>query len=349
MNAEPRIATAINLAAKVAALRDPSTYPVPPGQIDTVETHMSWVFLTERYAYKMKKPVRYDFLDFRTLEARQGYCLAENTLNAVLAPGVYLGVAPLVADARGRLQLETSGDVVEYLVKMRRLLAGRMLDRLLTTGGVRTEELQQIAGILAHFYRDSQPTDMRAETYCTHYQQQVLLNRSVLADATFGLGAEIVAHVCNFLLEYIQRSCSRLIARAQDGKIIDGHGDLRPEHICLDSKPVIFDRLEFNRRLRLVDPLDELASLAMECDGLGAPHVGKILFSTYVEVTQDMAPEDLILFYKAHRACLRARLAILHTHELAPAAWAPWRERALAYLSRAAGYVNVLTASSLLE
>jgi len=349
MKAQHDAAVATDLAAKVRALRNATIYPEPPGHIDTVETHMSWVFLTDRYAYKMKKPVRYDFLDFSTLNARRENCVAETEINRALAPGVYLGVAKLTVDARGRLRLEGSGEIVEYLVKMRRLPADRMLDRLLSTGSVHTEELQRIAEMLARFYRDSSPVEMGPEDYCAHYEEQVELNLSVLADRTFGLTRGTIMRVCDVLPGYIQRSCSQLIARAQDGRVIDGHGDLRPEHVCVESPPVIFDRLEFNRRLRLVDPADELASLTMECDRLGAPQVGEILFAAYRRITKDVAPGDLILFYKAHRACLRARLAILHTHELPPRDWAPWRERAQSYLKLAERYVDTLSATSVLK
>ena len=141
----------LDLAAKVALLRQPQTYPEAPSRIDTVETHMSWVFLTERHAYKLKKPVRYAFLDFSTRAARRRNCAEELRLNQALAPGVYLGVVPLVRDESGNARLEAEGRVLEWLVKMRRLPADRMLDRLIRQRAARESEIEELARRLADF------------------------------------------------------------------------------------------------------------------------------------------------------------------------------------------------------
>ena len=128
--------------------------------------------------------------------------------------------------------------------------------------------------------------------------------------------------------------------RAIDGRIVEGHGDLRPEHVCVESPPVIFDRLEFSRAFRLIDPADELAFLAMECERLGAPQVETELFGAYRRVTGDYPPPSLVYFYKVQRACLRARLAIWHLHDLPKSVWPRWRAVAEEYLRLAESYIG---------
>ncbi len=131
---------AIELEAKVARLRQPRTYPENPREVSTIETHMSWVFLTDAHAYKLKKPVCCDYLDFSTLAARERNCREEPRLNQRLAPGVYLAVMPLVADVSGAVRIAGQGTVIEWLVKMRRFPSGRMLPHLIGTHALQEED-----------------------------------------------------------------------------------------------------------------------------------------------------------------------------------------------------------------
>jgi aminoglycoside phosphotransferase family enzyme len=344
MRPPPRV-RAPDLAAKVALLRQPQTYPDAPSRIDAVETHMSWVFLTDRHAYKLKKPVRYDYLDFSTLAARRRNCAEEVRLNQALAPGVYLGVVPLALDESGNARLEAEGRVLEWLVKMRRLPADRMLDRLIRDRAVRESEIEELARRLAGFYRQSPAVDIRGEDYWMEYRRMLEANQSVLGDPAYALPPAQTRVVHEKLFHWLERARQAFVARVAAGRVLDGHGDLRPEHICLEPRPVIFDRLEFNRQFRIVDAADELASLTMECERLGAPWIGDILFRAYAAATQDHPPSSLVSFYCAYRACLRARLALLHLRDLEPAAWGKWRALAGDYLRLAAGYSARLDAS----
>lgn len=336
-----------DLAAKIAALHESTTYPERPSRIEAIDTHMSHVFLTPEHVYKLKKPVRYDYLDFSTLEARERNCREELTLNQSLAPGIYLAVVPLAVDAQGGLHLGGTGGVVEWLVKMRRLPAGRMLDRRLRERTATTDEIRRLAEALAQFYRDCPPVLTDATTHHADYARKLEANATVLADPSFKLPVALVVEVNARLARFIERAGDVLARRVADGRIVDGHGDLRPEHVCLETRPVVFDRLEFNRVFRLVDAADELASLAMECERLGAPIVGVELFERYGEATGDYPPDELLHFYAAYRACLRARLAILHTQELAPVAWPRWQSLAADYLRLARRHVAWIADSAL--
>lgn len=328
----------LDLESKLALLRQPQTYPEHPQRIETVETHMSWVFLTEHHAYKLKKPVRYGFLDFSTLAARRKNCAEEVRLNRQLAPGVYLGVVALATDPQGRVRLEAEGEAVEWLVKMRRLPAERMLDYRIRHDLLESPELHGLAEWLAYFYRERIPLKMSGEEYHRQYEDNIRINHEALADPAYGLPAALIESVHEAQKSFLQRAPELFSRRAAEGRIVEGHGDLRPEHVCLESPLVIFDRLEFNRAFRTIDAADELAFLAMECERLGAPQVERELFQAYHRVTGDHPPPPLVHFYKAYRACLRARLAIWHLRDLEKSVWPRWRAAAEEYLRLAESY-----------
>jgi aminoglycoside phosphotransferase family enzyme len=332
----------LELSQKVALLKDPRTYPHKPTRIDTVETHMSWVFLTDTHAYKLKKPVRYDFLDFSTLGAREWNCREELRLNPPLAPDVYLAVVPLAIGPAGALRLEGEGAVVEWLVKMRRLPAEQMLDHVIRAHRLHEPDIERLAQVLMAFYRNAPPVAMTSSAYRKQFERMIELNRAVLSMPRYRLSANVVARTHDALSETLASDPDMFGRRVHDGRIVEGHGDLRPEHVCLEERPVVFDRLEFNREFRLLDAVDELCFLAMECERLGVPAVGRVLFNAYRAATGDDPPERLRCFYSAHRACVRARLAVLHTDELEPTAWDKWLGSARKYLNLAEGYCRAL-------
>lgn len=328
----------VELQTKVATLKQAKTYPDKPGRVDVVETHMSWVFFTDRYAYKLKKPVRYDFLDFSTLEARERYCTEEVRLNRRLAHGVYLAVIPLTIDSQGNVGFGEGGEVIDWLVKMRRLPANRMLDHMIAHQNVQTADIREAALLLARFYKASPPVRLHSEQYRAQFEHDVKYNRRGLKKSAYGLDGDLIDRIHDAQLGTLEHD--RMLFDPRLDKIVEGHGDLRPEHICLQPTPVIFDCIEFNRRFKIVDPADELSFLAMECERLGAPFVGREFFRIYQEVTDDSPPECVVQFYKAYRACLRARLAIWHTHELEQSQWPKWRKLANEYLALANVYIQ---------
>lgn len=336
--------TAPTLADKVRVLRDPATYPEAPRAVEARETHMSWVFLTERHAYKLKKPVRYDFLDFSTLARRRADCEEEVRLNRRLAPDVYLGTVALTADARGTLRLGGDGEVVEWLVHMRRLPAEHMLDARIRAGRLDEAELRRVALRLADFYRNCAPVAFGAGDYRTRFADAIEFNRRELSRPGHQLPGEMIAAAHAALAGCLERDAALFEARVSAGRIVEGHGDLRPEHVCLAPDPVVIDCLEFNRALRIVDPAEELAFLAMECAYLGASEAGEQLARTCLAAMGDAPPARLVTFYKLFRATMRARLAIWHVHELEPKDWPKWRQSAQAYLALAATYARDLAA-----
>jgi aminoglycoside phosphotransferase family enzyme len=331
-------ATAFGLAEKVAFLRRPESYPESPGAVEPVETHLAWVFLTDRHAYKLKKPARYPFLDFGTLAARQHDAEEEVRLNRRLAPGVYLGVVALAVDRQGDLALETEGAPVEWLVKMRRLPRARMLDTAIASDTVDEAGLQGVAKLLAAFYRTTDRVAVSPTAYRRRFEGEIEADTCAVATPRYGLATTVIGATAAALRRFLERRSGLLEARAAAGRIVEGHGDLRPEHVCLGPPPVIIDCVEFNRDFRILDPVDELAYLDMECERLGAKGIGTTVLARYGLLTGDQPPEALVHFYKSVRALLRAKLAAWHLDDRTVRYPSQWFNRARTYLALAERY-----------
>lgn len=326
----------IHVADKVAFLKRCDSYPHDPSPcVEAIETHMSWVFLTNHYAYKLKKPVRFPFLYFSSIDARHRDCEKELRLNARLAPGVYLEIVPLIARADGRMQLGGSGKTIDWLVKMRRLPAERMLDELIRQQKASVADVDAAAHLLTDFYQTASPVEISALEYRQRFIDGIYLNLQELTRPLFGLPAALVIRICANQLDFIHRYQNYFDDRVNRGRILETHGDLRPEHICLESPPVIFDCLQFKRELRLMDPLDELAFLAMECEYLNAAAIGHRFIDIYLEATGDRGIAGLMHFYASYRASLRARLSVWHLLDQRPQFNEKWVSRGSDYLNLA--------------
>jgi aminoglycoside phosphotransferase family enzyme/predicted kinase len=319
------------------ALLDPAFYPHQPAVVELKETHISRVYLAGDWVYKCKKPVRFDFLDFSSVELRRQACEDEVRLNRRLAPDVYLGVAPITAND-GSFQLGGSGEPVEWLVRMRRLPVEQTLEQLFLRGALRPTDIERLAETLAEFYRGLPPAPLTTAEYIASLTKHVQQNRVELLTVSHHLPAEQVRRVHEQQLRLLQLRPELLAARVAAGRVVEGHGDLRPEHICLTHPPVIFDCIEFSREFRTLDLADELAFLASECDHLGAAWVGPQLFVQCAQLLGDHVPAALVSFYKSYRACVRAKVAALRSDQLTGAAQQAAAIQARAYLEQAETY-----------
>jgi aminoglycoside phosphotransferase family enzyme len=322
------------LDAKVSFLSRPAAYRPIPGEVVRRETHMSWVFLVGDRVYKLKKPVRFPYLDFSSLARREAACRAELRLNRRLAPDIYLDVVPLVESGRG-LSIGGTGTPVDWLVMMKRLDERFMLDHMIESQRVEFAQLDQLAVTLARFYRSAKRVFLSPATHLADWAQGLAYNRRVLLDPRFRLPAGLVRRIDLAQRRFMERRGHLIVTRLRHRRIVDGHGDLRPEHIWLDDKVRIIDCLEFNDRLRVVDPFDEIAFLSLECERLGAAWVGDYIERRMKCMLRDGPVEELFTFYRCHRATLRARLAIAHLVEEHPRTPEKWPSLAASYLALA--------------
>ncbi|WP_051955676.1 hypothetical protein [Beijerinckia mobilis] len=320
---------------KLAFLKDARHFPGVVRGVEMHETHMSWVFLTEDRVYKLKKPVRFPYLDFSTLERREIACRAEDTLNRRLAPDVYEGVLPLTIDASG-LAIGGSGETVDWLVVMRRLDPATNFETVLLTGQLKIWQVDRVAATLKAFYRHARPVLMPAEHLLADWRRATALNRSVLCDKRFGLPLGPIGRILGLQQRFLSEHGEVLAKRARNGRIIDAHGDLRPEHIWLTRPIRIIDCLEFDARLRALDPLDEIAFLHLECERLGACWAGERIRRRLATLLGEPRSSGLFLFYRTQRALLRARLSIAHLLDERPRTPEKWPRRAHAYIRLAA-------------
>ncbi|HTO03740.1 MAG TPA: hypothetical protein VL069_08560 [Opitutus sp.] len=301
---------------KVRFLSRAENYPEAPERVEAKETHMSWVFLTTTQAFKLKKPVRTKFLDYSTLEARRYTVEEEVRLNRRLAPGVYQGVVPLTVDPNGQLQFDGRGEVVDWLVKMSRLRSERMLDHAIATRSVTAEDTRRIGEVLASFYRSASAVEMSFADYRAALEAEVQANRSELsARADDRLLVERVDQIAVAQLGFLVSQREMFDGRVAAGRVVEGHGDLRPEHISVETPPVVIDCLEFSKSLRTLDAASELTFLWLECERLGAPEIGRTIFDTYCRASGDSPPPALIRFYKSWHACVRAKVAVWHLND----------------------------------
>lgn len=325
---------AVPLQAKIDALNDPSTYPDSTSCIKAIETHCAWVFLTDAYAYKLKKPMRLDRMDNLLLSSRRHNCLEELRLNRRLAPGTYLDVVALRLARAGGLSLRGGDEPVEWLVKMRRLRSDLLLDRALDSGNVSATSIRSVAELLARFYRAQPSVPMTGIEYLRRIERAVELNGHALRQAELALPGASVAAAIAPQREFLGDRSNLLEARADAGRIIEGHGDLKPEHIYLGVPPCVIDCLEFDRDLRILDPLEELAFLSLECERLGASWIGREMIDVYLAESADHFDLALFDFYVRRRATQRSLTAAWHLRDPSVCASKDWRRLALVYLDR---------------
>ncbi|TWT81599.1 hypothetical protein CA13_30520 [Planctomycetes bacterium CA13] len=330
----------LGITAKVEFLQRPESYPEPTKLVEVIETHRSLIFLTDHYAYKLKKPLRSKTFDFSTLAARRQNCHHEIRLNRRLAQSVYLSIISITVDHEGRLSMDGDGEVVEWLVQMRKLDRDRMLDHCIVNTTVLPDEIESVGRLLSWFYRQTPPANWSGAHYCHCLADSISEARLGLLRHAFGLPLTQINDVANALADFIEVHRAEMIQRVRNGRVIDAHGDLRPEHICLESPPVIIDCLEFNQDLRILDTASEMCFLTQECELLngdfpGDAEIGRQLWRVYVQRTGDRVSEELRLFYCGYHAFLRASLAIAHLRDEVVRQPEKWKPKALRYLDAA--------------
>jgi aminoglycoside phosphotransferase family enzyme/predicted kinase len=301
--------------AVIRFLSDPGNYPDPSG-FEVHQTHASWVFLAGPHAYKLKKALSLGFFDYSTPERRRHYCEEEVRLNRRLAPGIYLGVLP-VLEEDGRLSLgglapgaPRDPREVDAVVLMKRLPREAMLDHMLAAGSAGEEHADRIVAALASFYGSSprsadidrmgDPAVIRGNLVENFEQTEDFVGDLIAAGAFRAIRSSQLS-----FLEIRRRLFEE---RVEGGRIRDGHGDLRAEHIAFLPGIVIVDCIEFADRFRECDVAADLAFLAMDLEFLGHAGLAERLVRRFVEVTGDRGLEGVLGFYVSYRAYVRGKV-----------------------------------------
>lgn len=326
-------------AEKLQVLRSPATYQGATA-VEVIETHFAWVFLVGEQAYKMKKPATYPQLDLRSAMARQSSCLEEVRLNRRLAPDVYRGVVALVRGADGKLRLGGEGTAIDWLVWMKRLPASLMLDRAISAGTASALALEAVGVLLAQFYSKQQRIEFQPDEYIARFKEQIQADQIALGDEQLRLDGQRLRAALTAMQEALGSLQQELAQRAVEKRIVDAHGDLRPEHICLCEPPCIIDSLDFSQDLRTLDPAEELAFLRLECEVAGDRTAGERILDAYRRESHDDFSERLLDFYQSRRAMVRAKIVAWHLCDPAVMALAPWREWAETYLGLSERYAR---------
>jgi aminoglycoside phosphotransferase family enzyme/predicted kinase len=332
-------------------LQDPAVYPEPTTTVEVRETHISLVFLTDRYVYKIKKPIDLGFLDFSTLDQRRFYCEQELILNRRLSSGVYLEVAALHQDDQ-RYTFDDYGQVVEYAVKMRRLPTEYSLEALLQRDAVTEEAIEAVARRLSTFHADH-PLPKPSESYGTLERVRADWEENFAQtadDIGYTLSEQTYIHIQQAVVAFTTRHAAWFAQRVQEGRIRDCHGDLRAEHIYLEPGQMqIIDCIEFNQRFRFIDVSSEVAFLAVDLERLGALAMAHQFICAYIRHSRDVSMYRLLDFYRCYRAYVRGKVTSIRLHaSLPPELRSQLQRRAESYFGLAAHYAERLTQPLLL-
>jgi len=287
-----------------------------PLAVELISTHVSWVLLTPKFAYKIKKPVSFSFLDFSSLEKRIAACREEIRLNQRLTTGMYLGVVP-IWEKKGRYAIDQGeGTIIEYALKMKRMDHSRQMDILLNKQLVSPEHLRATARKLADFHRTAE--QLSGVTHLNQLKEQfndIAIIQEFLK-THLGTGAcNLVKESIHLSDQFLQENISHLQERERKGLVIDGHGDLHSRNIFLLDEPVIFDCIEFNEAFRQMDVLNEIAFLCMDLDFFGRQDLNAHFLDTYLSAIPCIeTPEDWTLFhyFKLYRANVRLKVLTLN-------------------------------------
>ena len=324
--------TALRPVADLAAdLLRPEAYPAPhPDHVELRETHVSRVFMTEGEVFKVKKAVRFGFLDFSTLDARRRACEAEVVLNSRLAAGTYLGLVPVRLDEQGRHHFGPVGEVVDWAVHMLRLPDALRADERLVAGTLTKRHIDAVASSLADFHARARTDSASSEWGSVDaIVQNVRENFDEVDAAREGLLTEAQAReVERGQLDFLRDRARMFERRREDGRIREGHGDLRLEHLYLDEAGAltIIDCIEFNARFRCADVCADVAFLSMDLAAQGHVELAERLLARYARAADDYDLYALVDFYEGYRAYIRGKVSTLSARQTS----GPLRDRALA-------------------
>lgn len=296
-------------AALSRALLNPEIYPDHPREVKLIETHISLLFLTGKYVYKVKKPVDFGFLDFTSLEKRKFFCGQEVRLNRRLSPSIYLGVITVTKEDH-QMKLDGNGELVEYAVKMKQIPEEFLMDKLLEKNQVTPKMIEAISEKLVKFYSAAEtsvliksyakPERVKQDTDENFEQTEKYIGTTI--------PKEVHERVKGRTNDFFGKREKIFYQRIASDRIRDCHGDLRLEHIFWGDEIAIFDCIEFNERFRYTDVAADIGFLAMDLDYHGRQDLSEHLIHAFVVESDDQGLVEVLDFYKCYRAYVRGKV-----------------------------------------
>jgi aminoglycoside phosphotransferase family enzyme len=292
----------------VEALMKPEAYDERSGRIELTQTHISFVFLTRKFVYKVKKAVNFGFLDFTTLEKRRFFCEKELELNKRLCGGMYLEVVPINRSVV--IKIKGEGETVEYAVKMKRMPQEKMMSNLLEEKKVDCKLIDAIAKIIAGFHSKAE-TNARISKFGsmaiieTNWKENFEQTREFVGKT---MSMTDFKSISKRIDDFMKRSGSFFEKRMEEGRVRDCHGDIHSGNIFVTDRIYVFDAIEFNERFRYSDVASDIAFLAMDLDFKDRTDLSDFFVKRYVKYSKDQEVMKLIPFYKCYRAYVRGKV-----------------------------------------
>lgn len=330
----------------VDALFESEKFPFNDKVCKIIETHISWVILTENYAFKIKKPISYSFLDFSSLDKRKYYCHQEVKLNRRLASDMYIGVVPVISsDGHLAISSNCNGNVLDYAVMMHRMNEAQQMHYLLEKGDVSTEDIKRIAEVLVKFHQHTEIISQSSLSDLHHYFDDLLEEKSFVSKSLSKKAGKIIERSVSKADSYIQQNSALFEKRTDEGFVRDCHGDLHSRNIFLCEEPVIFDCIEFNSQIRQIDLLNELAFFCMDLEASGYKKLSDEFMTYYnchFPVMRNDEEQKLFVFFKAYRANVRAKVNALRAKSASEKEIPEFLEESFRYLKLMENYVKAL-------
>ncbi|MEQ8193413.1 MAG: AAA family ATPase [Rhodospirillales bacterium] len=296
-------------SAVIAFLADPETFGSGVDRVERVETHISLLFLAGERAFKLKRAVKFPYLDFSTAPLRREACENEVAVNRRTAPDIYLGVIPVTRSPGGRLHLNGDGEAVDWLVEMKRFDQDGLFDRLAQRHALDTAVMERLAAVIAAFH---QAAEALPDSGGRGLIERVI-NNNDSCFAEFGgdlFPGDDVHTLKTRSLEVSGRLADILNGRARDGRVRHCHGDLHLRNIVLiGDRPTLFDAIEFSRDLSEIDVLYDLAFLVMDLDHRQLRPLGNVTVNRYLDIMEDTAGLACLPLFLSVRAAVRAHVS----------------------------------------
>jgi len=334
----------MNIENLIKYMQKPNFFGKDVRSVKIIETHISYVFLTGNFAYKIKKPVNYGFLDFSTLEKRQFYCKKELKLNKRLCPEMYIEILP-ITKINNKIDLNGVGKVIEYTLKMKEFPQELIMNNLLKKEKINKNDIKKINKILINFYKSTKTTDeiniygkienIKKNIIENFDQTKPFIDKSISKDKY-----DYIKSVVNLFFkkrEYVFDN------RILNKHIHDCHGDLHTGNIIISKNDInIFDCIEFNKRFRYCDTASDIGFLSMDLDYQNHPYISSFLIKDYIKKSNDRNILQILNFYKSYRAYVRGKVISFNFNNINKKEYNVFLNKAIKYFDLSKYYTSLI-------